>query len=51
MLGDTGVCVSPNDRRYAGLVGKTVLLPIVNRQIPIVADGTPTWSSAPAPSR
>ena len=29
---------SPNDERYAGLVGKTVLLPIVNRQIPVVAD-------------
>ena len=38
MLGDTGVCVNPNDERYAGLVGKTVLLPIVNRQIPVVAD-------------
>ena len=38
MLGDTGVCVNPNDERYAGLVGKTVLLPIMNRQIPVVAD-------------
>lgn len=38
MLGDTGVAVSPKDERYAGLVGKTVILPIVNREIPIFAD-------------
>ena len=38
MLGDTAVCVNPKDERYTDLVGKTVLLPIMNKQIPIVAD-------------
>ena len=38
MLGDTGVCVNPADERYKGMVGKTVTLPIMNREIPIVAD-------------
>ena len=38
MLGDTGVAVHPKDERYAGLVGKFVILPIVGRRIPIVAD-------------
>jgi valyl-tRNA synthetase len=38
MLGDTGVAVNPNDSRYQGLIGKTVTLPIVNREIPIFAD-------------
>src|SRR5690606_14683804 len=38
MLGDTGVAVHPNDERYAGLIGKTVRLPLMNRLIPIVAD-------------
>ena len=38
MLGDTGVCVNPNDERYAHIVGKTVILPLVNKEIPIVAD-------------
>ena len=38
MLGDTGVAVHPEDARYAHLVGKTVLLPLVGREIPIVAD-------------
>ena len=38
MLGDTGVCVNPNDERYAHIVGKTVILPLVNKQIPVVAD-------------
>jgi valyl-tRNA synthetase len=38
MLGDTGVAVHPEDARYAGLVGKEVVLPIVGRRIPIVAD-------------
>ncbi len=38
MLGDTGVAVNPKDGRYSGLVGKTVILPIVNREIPIFAD-------------
>ena len=38
MLGDTGVAVHPDDERYADLVGKNVILPIVGRKIPIVAD-------------
>ena len=38
MLGDTGVCVNPKDERYFDLVGKTVTLPIMNREIPVVAD-------------
>ncbi|MFN4287523.1 MAG: valine--tRNA ligase [Brevundimonas sp.] len=38
MLGDTGVAVHPDDARYAGLVGRQVILPIVGRRIPIVAD-------------
>jgi valyl-tRNA synthetase len=38
MLGDTAVAVNPNDERYQSLVGKTIILPIVNREIPIVAD-------------
>ena len=38
MLGDTGVAVHPDDRRYAGLVGKAVLHPFDGRELPIVAD-------------
>ncbi len=38
MLGDTGVCVNPNDERYTSIVGKKVILPLVNKEIPIVAD-------------
>ena len=38
MLGDTGVCVNPNDERYKDIVGKTVILPLVNKEIPVVAD-------------
>jgi valyl-tRNA synthetase len=38
MLGDTGVAVHPEDGRYAGLVGKEVILPITGRRIPIVSD-------------
>ncbi|MDD5863432.1 MAG: valine--tRNA ligase [Firmicutes bacterium] len=38
MLGDSGVCVNPNDERYKDIVGKTVILPLVNKEIPIVAD-------------
>ena len=38
MLGDTGVCVNPNDERYTAIVGKKVILPLVNREIPVVAD-------------
>lgn len=38
MLGDTAVAVNPNDERYKDYVGKTVILPIVHREIPIIAD-------------
>ena len=38
MLGDTGVCVNPNDERYRSIIGKKVVLPLVNKEIPIVAD-------------
>ncbi len=38
MLGDSGVAVHPEDERYAALVGKNVILPIVGRKIPVVAD-------------
>ncbi|MCL2463265.1 MAG: valine--tRNA ligase, partial [Defluviitaleaceae bacterium] len=38
MLGDTAVAVNPKDERYTRLVGKTVTVPVVNRQIPIIAD-------------
>ncbi len=39
MLGDTAVAVHPDDLRYRDLVGKTVVLPLVGREIPIIADG------------
>ncbi len=38
MLGDTAVAVNPKDKRYADIVGKTCIVPIVNREIPIIAD-------------
>jgi valyl-tRNA synthetase len=38
LLGDTGVAVHPDDERYRGLVGQTLLLPILGREIPVVAD-------------
>jgi valyl-tRNA synthetase len=38
MLGDTAVAVNPEDERYANLIGKKIMLPIMNRRIPIVAD-------------
>ncbi|GGD97549.1 MULTISPECIES: valine--tRNA ligase [Rhizobium] len=39
MLGDTGVAVNPEDERYKSIIGKHVILPIVGRRIPVVADG------------
>jgi valyl-tRNA synthetase len=39
MLGDTAVCVHPSDERFKHLIGKTVHIPLVNRDIPIIADG------------
>ncbi|HHX59031.1 MAG TPA: valine--tRNA ligase, partial [Candidatus Moranbacteria bacterium] len=38
MLGDTAVAVNPKDKRYARLVGKTLVLPLVGREIPVIAD-------------
>ena len=38
MLGDTAVAVNPNDPRYTHLIGKTVIVPFVNREIPVIAD-------------
>ena len=38
MLGDTAVAVNPEDERYAHLIGKTITLPLVGREIPIIAD-------------
>ena len=38
MLGDTAVAVNPNDERYRDLVGQTILLPLTNREIPMIAD-------------
>ncbi|MDT9177220.1 MAG: valine--tRNA ligase [Limnospira sp. PMC 1291.21] len=38
MLGDTAVAVNPNDKRYQNLIGKTLTLPIMNREIPIIGD-------------
>ncbi len=55
MLGDTAVAVHPDDERYRNLVGKTVMLPLMNREIPIIADayvdqafGTGTVKVTPA---
>lgn len=38
LLGDTAVAVNPNDERYKDVVGKTLILPIVHREIPVIAD-------------
>ena len=38
MLGDSGVCVNPADERYRSIVGKNVILPLLNKPIPVVAD-------------
>ncbi len=38
MLGDSGVCVNPEDERYRSIVGKNVILPLLNKPIPVVAD-------------
>src|ERR1043165_1531355 len=40
MLGDTAVAVNPNDERYASLIGEALVLPIVNREIPVIADAS-----------
>ena len=38
MLGDTAVAVNPDDERYTDIVGKTLILPLVNKEIPVIAD-------------
>ena len=38
ILGDTAVCVNPNDERFTHLIGKRVLVPLINRSIPVIAD-------------
>src|SRR5438046_10535067 len=38
MLGDTAVAVNPSDTRYKGLIGKRLVLPLMNREIPVIAD-------------
>ena len=38
ILGDTAICVNPKDERYKHLIGKTALVPLINRRIPIIAD-------------
>ena len=38
ILADTAVCVNPDDKRYGHLVGKTAIIPMVNREVPIIAD-------------
>ncbi len=38
LLGDTAIAVNPKDRRYKKLIGQTVLVPLVNREVPIIAD-------------
>ncbi len=38
IMGDVAVCVNPNDERYKSLVGKTVIVPLVNREVAIIAD-------------
>lgn len=38
MLGDTGVAVNPDDERYRRLIGRSVILPLMNREIPVIAD-------------
>ncbi len=38
LLGDTAIAVNPNDPRYSSLIGRTAIVPIVNRRVPIIAD-------------
>lgn len=38
IMGDVAVCVNPNDERYKNFIGKTVLVPMVNREVPVIAD-------------
>ena len=38
ILGDTGICVNPNDERYKHLIGKKAIVPLINREVPIICD-------------
>jgi valyl-tRNA synthetase len=38
ILGDTAICVHPDDERYQKLIGRTVMVPLINREIPVIAD-------------
>lgn len=38
ILGDVAICVNPNDERYKNIIGKEVIVPIINRKIPIITD-------------
>ena len=38
MLGDTAIVVNPEDERYTDIIGKKAMLPLVNKEIPIIAD-------------
>jgi valyl-tRNA synthetase len=38
IMGDVAVCVNPNDERYKHLLGKKCIVPLVNREVPIIAD-------------
>ena len=38
ILGDTAICVNPNDKRYKSLIGKKAVVPLINREIPIISD-------------
>lgn len=40
MLGDTAIAVNPKDKRYQSLIGKTITLPLVNREIPVIGEDT-----------
>ena len=48
MLGDVAVAVNPSDERYAGLVGKMLVLPLAAREIPVIADDWANPELAPA---
>ncbi|MEZ5147739.1 MAG: class I tRNA ligase family protein [Bacteroidales bacterium] len=51
ILGDTAVCINPNDDRFKALRGKRVLVPLLNRSVPIIEDDMWIWSSVPAASK
>ena len=51
MLGDTAVAVHPEDERYSHLIGKTIALPLTNREIPVIADDYVDQNSGPAALR